>query len=89
MDPDAIDTFDAHLWEGYLWSPRFSDDLLSAFKSLFFKVLANLEQIPERVRDHGPQLFIQMAVLTNRGISTEEAKGALYNMNTNELVDRI
>ena len=87
MDLDHTTTFDPHLWEGYLWSPRISDDLLTAFKVLFFKVLANLERIPDRVRNHGSQLFIHIAVPPNRHITTDEAKGILYKMEHDELAD--
>lgn len=87
MNLDDTITFDPYLWEGYLWSPRFTDDLLVAFKELFFKVLANLDCIPERIRNHGPQLFIHMAIPPNRHIDTDEAKGVLYKMEHDELAD--
>ena len=78
MDLDEDTTFDPHLWEGYLWHTRWSDDLLVAFKDLLFKVLRNLDRIPERVRHHGPQLFLYMAVPPDRGVSTAEAKGGRH-----------
>ena len=87
MNLDDSITFDPYLWEGYLWSPRFTDDLLIAFKVLFFKVLANFDCIPERIRNHGPQLFIHMAIPPNRHIGTDEAKGVLYKMKHDELAD--
>ena len=87
MDPDNADAFDPFLWEGYLWNPRISDDLLEAFKGLFFKVLANLKLVPERIRFHGPQLFIVAAVPPDRGISVEEAQGVLHKLRPGHLAD--
>ena len=81
--------FDPCLWEGYLWSPRFTDDLLVAFQELFFKVLANLDRISDHIRNHGPQLFIHMAIPPNRHIGTDEAKGVLYKMGHDELGDAV
>ncbi len=87
MDLDDSETFDPYLWEGYLWHARWSDDLLAAIKVLFFKVLRNLERIPERIRNHGPQLFIQIAIPPDRGVDTDEAKGVLYNFGPEYLAD--
>lgn len=87
MDPDNRETFDPHLWEGYLWHARWSDDLLLVIKELFFKVLRKLDCVPERIRDHGPQLFIQMAIPPNRGIDTDEAKAVLFNLGPGGLAD--
>ena len=75
MDVDDSESFDAHLWEGYLWHARWSDDLLVVIKELLFKVLRHLDLIPERIRSHGPQLFIHMAIPPGRGIDRDEAKG--------------
>ena len=85
MDLDKAAEFDPYLWEGFLWSPQFSDDLLAAFKDIYFKILNNLGQIPERSRDHAAQLFIHMAIPPNRGITTEEARGVLYSFDSSAL----
>lgn len=85
MDLENNTNFDPYLWEGYLWSPRVTDDLFVAFKELFLKVLRNLDRIPKRVRNHGPQLFIHTAIPPNRHITTDESKGILYNLKPNEL----
>ena len=87
MDLDDSNTFDPHLWEGYLWHARWSNDLLVAIKGLLFKVLGKLDRIPERIRNHGPQLFIQMAIPPDRGIDMDEARGVLHNMGAEYLAD--
>lgn len=87
MDLDDSDVFDPHLWEGFLWNARCSDDLLVAIKEMFFKVLRNLDRIPERIRNHGPQLFIFMAIPPDRGIDSDESKGVLYNFGPEFLAD--
>ncbi len=86
MDIDDGKAFDPYLWEGYLWNPRCTADLLAAckFRQLFFKILRNIDRLRESVRDsvcsHGVILFIHMAVPPGRGIDTEEAKGVLWNV---------
>lgn len=87
MDLDESETYDPHLWEGFLWNARCSDDLLVVIKEMFFKVLHNLDRIPERIRSHGPQLFIYMAIPPDRGIDSDEARGVLYNFEPEYLAD--
>lgn len=87
MDLGNAEDFEPHLWEGYLWHARLSDDLLVVIKDMFFKVLRNLDCIPEGIRSRGPQLFIYMAIPPNRGIDTDKAKAILYNMGPNDLTD--
>jgi hypothetical protein len=43
MDPENEEVFDRYIWEGYLFNPRISEDLLHAIKRLFLKVLSRLE----------------------------------------------
>lgn len=83
----AGSAFDPYLWEGYLWSPRFSDELLAEFKDAFFLILADLNLIPEVVREHAAQLFVHMAIPPDRGISTVEAKGVLFQFAPDTLAD--
>ena len=80
MDLDDEATFDPYLWEGYLSHARCSTDLLAAFKPLLFKILRHLNRIPKRVRHQGAALFIHLAIPPDRGISTNEAKGVLWNI---------
>ena len=74
------ETFEASLWEGYLWSPRLYADLLVVLKPLFLTVLDNLEKIPVRVRENAVQLFTIVAISQNRGFSDIESKAVLYNL---------
>lgn len=85
MDLDNAAAFDPFLWEAYLWSPQFTDDLLGAFKALFFKILGDLKALPDNVRHQGPELFVYMAIPPRRGITTDEAKAVLYKMAPDEL----
>lgn len=91
MDIDDGKAFDPYLWEGYLWNPRYTVDLLAVFKPLFFKILGNIDRLRESVRDsvcsHGVILFIHMAVPPGRGIGTEEAKEVLWNIGTESLAE--
>ena len=91
MDPDDEKTFDPYLWEGYFWYPQCTADLLTAFKPQFFKILGNLDRLRESVRDtvcsNGAALFIDLAVPTDRGIDTEEAKGVLWSIGIDGLTD--
>src|SRR3546814_3625129 len=81
--------FDHHLLKAYLWSPRWGDDLLPDLKPLFLGILANLEVVPERVRDHAPQLFIHMAIPPDRAITREEAMGVLHGLGPDLLADAV
>ena len=85
MNPDNESTFEPRLWEGFLWSARWSPDLLKAFKPLLLKVLGDLRQIPDRVRDRAVGLFIHMAVPPDRGIDSGDAKSALWRLGCKEL----
>ncbi len=87
MDMENRDGFEAGLWEGYLWSPRIHDDLLEPLKPLFFRILENLDLISERIRDHAPQLFIDIAVPPDRGVTTKEAQEALQDMPSQHLAE--
>ena len=91
MDIDDGKAFDPYLWEGYLWNPRCTDDLLAAFKPLLLKVLESFDRLRESVRDtvcrNGVTLFIHMAIPPDRGIDTEEAKGVLWNIGTERLAE--
>lgn len=91
MDIENEKAFDPYLWEGYLWNPRCTADLLTAFKPQFFKILGNLDRLRESVRDtvcsNGAALFIDLAVPTDRGIDTEEAKGVLWSIGIDGLTD--
>src|SRR3546814_5241214 len=81
--------FDHHLLKAYLWSPRWGDDLLPDLKPLFLGILANLEVVPERVRDHAPQLFIHMAIPPDLAITREEAMGVLHGLGPDLLADAV
>ncbi len=87
MDSENSDIFEAGLWEGYLWSPRIHDDLLEPLKPLFFRILENLDLISERVREHAPQLFIDISVPPDRGVTTKEAQEVLQDMPTKHLAE--
>jgi hypothetical protein len=87
MDSRDEGSFEPHLWEGYLWSPRISDDLLAAFKDSFFEILTHLDRIPQDVREHAAQLFIHMAIPPDRGVSTAEAHDILYQLAPDSLAD--
>lgn len=87
MDSEIRDRFEAGLWEGYLWSPRIHDDLLEPLKPLFFSILENLDLISERVREHAPQLFIDISVPPDRGVTTKEAQEVLQDMPSQHLGD--
>lgn len=84
MDIENEKAFDPYLWEGYLWNPRCTADLLAAFKPLFFKILRNIDRLRESVRDtvcdHVVALFIYLAVPPGRGIDTKEAEEVLWNI---------
>lgn len=85
MDLDQGDAFEPFIWEGFLWGPRVSPDLIAVFKPLFLKVLQNLGRIPEDVRDNALQLLIYMAIPSDRGVSGQEAKAALSRLNARQL----
>ena len=91
MDIDD-EAFDPYLWEGYLWNPRCTADLLAAckFKRWFFKILRNIDRLQESVRDsvcnHAVTLFIHMAVPPGRGIDTKKAKEVLLSIGIEGLV---
>lgn len=87
MDMENLDGFEAGLWEGYLWSPRIHDDLLEPLKLLFFRILENLHLIPESVRGHAPQLFIDIAVPPDRGVTPKEALEVLQDMPSQHLAE--
>lgn len=87
MDPDQSETFEPFLWEGFLWNPKWSEDLLQSIKELFFKMLRNLEKIPQPVRRRGPELFIYMAIPPDRMIETSESKDVLYSMKASDLAN--
>ena len=84
MDMDDEDSFDPFLWEAYFLRATLSDDLLSAFHDIYFKVLRNLDALEDktenRVLDNAVQTFIHMAIPPDRHISTQEAKGTLLQM---------
>jgi hypothetical protein len=84
MNPDST-RFDPLLWEGYFWSPRFTDDLVMAFKESFLKVPGNLDDKADHVRVNGAQLFIHIAIPPERRIDMAEARGVLYKMSPAQL----
>lgn len=86
MDADS-EKFDALLWEAFLWRPRWSDDLLIAFKDRLFKVLSNLGLVGQSVRRNAAQLFVHMAIPPGRGVSTEEAKAVLHSFEPSDLAN--
>lgn len=85
MDVEEPERFDPYLWEGFLWSPRLSEDLFPILKPYFLKMLQDVGKIPERVRDNAAQLFIQMAIPPDRGVTVEEARGVLFSFSTDLL----
>lgn len=87
MDPANRAKFEAALWEGYLWSPRIHRDLLKYLKPMLFRILEELDLIPERIRAHAPRLFINVAVPPDRGVSTGEAQEVLHAMPPQHLAD--
>ena len=91
MDMDDEDSFDPFLWEAYFLRATLSDDLLSAFHDIYFKVLRNLDalgdKIENRVLDNAVQAFIHMAIPPDRHISTQEAKETLLQMSPTYLAD--
>ncbi len=87
MDLDDEEHFESILWEGFLWNARISEDLFVACKELFFKIISNIDKIPEQVRDNGIQLFIQMAIPPNRNITVAEAKRVLFELSPDNLAD--
>ena len=87
MDPEKAG-FEPYLWEGYFRRRQCTPDLLAAFKTFFFKILGNLDRLPESLwRSNGVALFIDLAVPPDRGIDTEEAKGVLWNVGIDGLED--
>src|SRR3546814_17470881 len=75
MNLQNPDRFDHHKWEAYLWSPSWGDDLLPDLKPLFLCILATLEVVPERMRDHAPQLFLNIAIPHEHATNSEAARG--------------
>ena len=87
MDPDK-EEFEPYLWQGYFRRRQCTPDLLAAFKTFLFKILGNLDRLPESLwRSNGVALFIDLAVPPDRGIDTEEAKGVLWNVGIDGLAD--
>ena len=87
MDPDDKAAFDTYLWEGYFWYSRCPPDLLAAFKIPLFKVLQQLNCIPERIRGKAVTCFINLAVPLDQGIDTDVAKAICWKLGTDRLTD--
>src|SRR3546814_18370280 len=62
MNLQNPDRLDHHLWEAYLWRPRWGAALLPDIKPLFLSILAHLDVVPETVRDHATHLIINIAI---------------------------
>lgn len=87
MDSESRDNFEPGLWEGYLWSPRIYDDLLEPLKPIFFRILENLDLISQRVHENATQLFIDISVPPDRGVTTKEAQKVLQDMPSQNLAE--
>jgi len=81
MMPDTP-KFESTLWEGYLWSPRMYDDLLSDLKPAWLQVMEQLDLVPESVHDNAIRLFIHVAIPDDQGVDAMEAKDVLYELET-------
>ena len=85
MDPEDENRYDQFLWEGFLWYANCPTDLFVAIKHMLFKILRDLDCIPERSRSRAVELFAYLAVPPNNEVSSKKAKGILLGLNPDKL----
>lgn len=86
MDVESQPTYEAGLWEGYLWSVRYSDDFLVPFVPIMKKVLRNPNLIPKNVRKNLFRLFAHLAITQEMHFKRRECAEILQGADGGYLV---
>jgi hypothetical protein len=74
------------LWEGYLWAPRCSPELLAAFKKSFLETVARSDEFGEHSTNLR-RLFAAVCIYNEGALTLQEMRKAIHGFDSNGLAD--
>jgi hypothetical protein len=76
------------LWEGYLWAPRCSPELLAAFKKSFLETVARSDEFGEHSTNLR-RLFALACIYNDGAFTLQEMRKAIHGFDSNGLADTL